>query len=133
VDDRSDGRSDWKGGLSLLLTPLSLRSGSGDNPASPTDGDEQIIIVTGGNSGTGYETCKAYYERGATVYMASRSSKLALQAIQDIERGGIFTAAGVQYPKEGGGKVAGRGKLEFLELDLADLESVERFVQQYTK
>lgn len=33
----------------------------------------KVFIVTGGNSGVGYELCKILYGTGATIYMASRS------------------------------------------------------------
>ena len=33
----------------------------------------RIFVVTGGNSGVGYELCKTLYSTGATVYMAARS------------------------------------------------------------
>lgn len=33
----------------------------------------KVFIVTGGNSGVGFELCKILYGTGATVYMASRS------------------------------------------------------------
>jgi NAD(P)-dependent dehydrogenase (short-subunit alcohol dehydrogenase family) len=33
----------------------------------------KVIIVTGGNSGLGYESVKAFAEKGATVIIGSRS------------------------------------------------------------
>lgn len=33
----------------------------------------RVFIVTGGNTGVGYELCKQLYGTGATIYMASRS------------------------------------------------------------
>lgn len=33
----------------------------------------KVFVVTGGNSGVGYELCKILYGTGATIYMASRS------------------------------------------------------------
>ena len=110
--------------------------------------------MTGGNSGTGYATCKALYDKGATVYMACRSKKKAVEAIEAIKRGGVFGVAGITYPAtgsteriqngrqaDGSGHESGRrenrsgcvcekGRLEFLELDLADLYSVERCAEE---
>lgn len=41
----------------------------------------KVFIVTGGNSGVGFELCKLLYGTGATIYMAARSeaSPLALK------------------------------------------------------
>jgi NADPH:quinone reductase-like Zn-dependent oxidoreductase len=33
----------------------------------------RIFIITGGNSGIGFELCKILYGTGATIYMTSRS------------------------------------------------------------
>ncbi|CAG8303027.1 unnamed protein product [Penicillium salamii] len=33
----------------------------------------RVFIVTGSNSGVGFELCKILYGSGATIYMASRS------------------------------------------------------------
>lgn len=44
----------------------------------------RVFIVTGGNSGVGYELCKILYGKGATVYMTTRSkaSPLAISMAQ---------------------------------------------------
>ncbi|RXK39295.1 hypothetical protein M231_03374 [Tremella mesenterica] len=78
----------------------------------------KVVIVTGGNSGTGYATCKALYEHGATIYMASRSEKRAEEAIAAIRAGA----------KTG---MTGFGQLIYLNLDLSDLDSVERFCSEF--
>ncbi|ORY32852.1 putative short chain alcohol dehydrogenase [Naematelia encephala] len=91
----------------------------------------KVVIVTGGNSGLGYVTCKALYDKGATVYMASRSAKKAHEAIGAIKKGGVFGVTGITYPKRNESNNAGRGRLEFLELDLADLESVEKAAEEF--
>jgi NAD(P)-dependent dehydrogenase (short-subunit alcohol dehydrogenase family) len=91
-----------------------------------------VIIVTGGNSGTGYATCQTLYNAGATVYMASRSSTKALEAISNIKKGGVFGITGITFPtptESVRGK--GKGRLESLEVDLSDLESVGRFVEEF--
>ncbi|KAJ6530779.1 NAD-P-binding protein [Mycena capillaripes] len=67
----------------------------------------QIILVTGGNSGTGYETVKALLLKNATVYLAARSPSKAKEAIAQLES-------------------ETQKRAEFLELDLADLESLPR-------
>jgi NADP-dependent 3-hydroxy acid dehydrogenase YdfG len=49
-------------------------------PPKPTFTEEnlpsqkgKVFIVTGGNSGIGYELCKILYGSGATIYMVTRS------------------------------------------------------------
>ncbi|KAJ6481461.1 NAD(P)-binding protein [Mycena vitilis] len=74
----------------------------------------KVIIVTGGNSGTGKETVKALLQHNAKVYLAARNPSNAQLAIDDL--------------KSQTGKQA-----EFLELDLADLHSVKRAVEEFTK
>lgn len=85
--------------------------------------------MTGGNSGTGYATCKAFYEHGATVYMASRSKERANEAIKSIESGhdlGINNTV-IERPRSGKSR---SGRLIFLKVDLTDLESIEEMVQE---
>ncbi|KAJ6553017.1 NAD-P-binding protein, partial [Mycena capillaripes] len=67
----------------------------------------QIALVTGGNSGIGYETVKVLLSKNARVYLAARSSSKGNAAIAELE-----TETGK--------------RAEFLELDLADLRSVRR-------
>ena len=86
-------------------------------------------MVTGGNSGTGYATCKAFYERGATVYMASRSADKAHEAIEKIKSGLDF-GIGNNYVKGPSPKKVGSGELVFLQVDLTDLQSVEEMVEK---
>ncbi|VUC25287.1 unnamed protein product [Clonostachys rosea] len=85
-------------------------------PPKPTFTEEnlpsqkgKVFMVTGGNSGIGYELCKILYGSGATIYMATRSEKRATDAIQTITQ----SAPSAQ------------GTLKFLHLDLDDLNSVK--------
>ncbi|KAJ7839713.1 NAD(P)-binding protein [Mycena olivaceomarginata] len=71
------------------------------------DFTEKIILVTGGNSGIGYETVKMMLLKNARVYLAARSSKKGRAAVDQLETD------------------TGR-RAEFLELDLADLRSVRK-------
>ncbi len=73
----------------------------------------KIAIVTGANSGIGFETAKALAAKNATVIMACRNPSKAQAAITDIK------------------KAVPNAKLEFIELDLADLASVKAFSHSF--
>ncbi len=68
----------------------------------------RIALITGSNSGLGLETAKALKNNGATVVLACRSPRKADAAKQDLLR-----------ERDG-------GAVDLLELDLADLASVQR-------
>ncbi|KAL9110541.1 MAG: hypothetical protein Q9227_004899 [Pyrenula ochraceoflavens] len=70
----------------------------------------RVFIVTGGNSGVGFELCKILYGTGATVYMAARSKERAEAAIESI-------TSATPAPST-------PGTLHHLPLDLNDLTSV---------
>ena len=69
----------------------------------------RVAIVTGANSGIGLETARELARKGAHVVLACRSQTRANEALSDI-RSGLPEA-----------------KLEFLALDLADLDQVRVF------
>ena len=69
----------------------------------------KVFIVTGGNSGVGFELVKILYSKGGTIYMASRSQTKASEAIENIQD---------SYPSS-------PGKIRFLYLDLDDLDSIK--------
>lgn len=71
----------------------------------------KVIIVTGGNSGLGYEAVKALAQKGAEVIMASRS----------VEKG--------ETAKKAMGNV--KGKIAVMPLDLQDFASIEKFAQDF--
>jgi NAD(P)-dependent dehydrogenase (short-subunit alcohol dehydrogenase family) len=70
----------------------------------------RTAVVTGGNSGLGYFTCRALAARGAQVILACRDQEKGLSAARRILN---------DFP---------HATLEVLPLDLADLRSVRRFV-----
>ncbi|KAK6988104.1 short-chain dehydrogenase/reductase family protein [Favolaschia claudopus] len=72
----------------------------------------KVIIVTGGNAGIGYETCKQLLLKNAKVYLAARSAEKAAAAIKRLEAETKNTAI-------------------FLKLDLADLPSVRKAAQEF--
>jgi retinol dehydrogenase 12 len=79
---------------------------------SIADMSGKTAIVTGGNSGIGYEVCLALASKNATVYMASRSKQRADAAIEKIE------------------KATGK-KVLFLQLDLQDLNQVREAARDF--
>jgi NAD(P)-dependent dehydrogenase (short-subunit alcohol dehydrogenase family) len=73
----------------------------------------KVIIVTGGNSGLGFESVKAFATRGAHVVLACRN----------VEKG-----------EKARSEIMGKdpdGTVEVAELDLADLASVRRFAGNF--
>ncbi len=75
----------------------------------------KVIIVTGGNSGLGFESVKAFAKKGADVILASRS----------LEKGNLARTEIVnEYPDS---------RIEVMELDLGDLESVRNFADKFSK
>ena len=75
----------------------------------------KVIVVTGGNSGLGYESVKAFAEKGATVVLASRSFDKGKAAREDLLKG---------KPS---------GEIAVMELDLGDLSSVQNFADSFQK
>ena len=73
----------------------------------------KVIIVTGGNSGLGYESVKAFAKNGAEVILTSRS----------IEKG--------EAAKTKIGKV--KGNISVLQLDLMDFASIKNFAEYFKK
>ncbi|KAJ7155632.1 NAD(P)-binding protein [Mycena filopes] len=76
------------------------------------DLSDKIILVTGGNSGIGYETVKALLLKNAKVYLAARSTTKGKEAVTQLE-----TETGKQAV--------------FLQLDLADLKSVRTAAETF--
>jgi len=77
------------------------------------DQSGKVAIVTGANSGIGFETALELAQKGATVVMACRSLPKAETATQQIRQ--------TNPP----------GTVEVMELDLGDLDSVRRFAAAF--
>lgn len=75
----------------------------------------KVIIVTGGNSGLGYESVKAFAQKGAEVILASRSIEKGEDAKNKIMQ-----------------EVPG-AKINIMHLDLGDLESIKKFSTDFQK
>lgn len=72
-----------------------------------------VALVTGANSGIGWEAARALAQHGAHVVMACRSTERASEALERIEA------------------TDPAGSLEIIELDLADLGSVARAAKDF--
>lgn len=75
--------------------------------------DNKVAIVTGANSGIGYETAKALAAKNAIVILACRNLDKATTAAQNIRQ------------------AVPNAKLEVLQLDLADQASVHQFADNF--
>ena len=73
----------------------------------------KIIIVIGGNSGLGYESVKAFASKGAEVVLACRSAEKGEEARTEILKA---------FPE---------GKIQVMQLDLGELESVRNFAASF--
>jgi NAD(P)-dependent dehydrogenase (short-subunit alcohol dehydrogenase family) len=69
----------------------------------------KVVIVTGGNSGIGFEAAKEFARKGAHVVLACRNMEKAASAMQDI----------VTEIRD--------ASVEVMDLDLASLDSVRQF------
>jgi NAD(P)-dependent dehydrogenase (short-subunit alcohol dehydrogenase family) len=76
----------------------------------------KVFIVTGGTSGIRFELSKKLYREKGRVYIAGRSEEGAQKAISEIQS---------LMPDSG-------GSLEFLHLQLDDLESIKESVRMFT-
>ena len=68
-------------------------------------------LITGGNSGIGLEAAKFLAGKGANVIIAARNPEKGAKAVAEV-------------------KLSGSGKIDLLQLDLADLSSVRRAAEQ---
>lgn len=73
----------------------------------------KTVLITGANSGIGYEAARALAQHGATVVLACRNRAKAEDAVEKIA---------ATNPS---------GSTEILEMDLADLASVERAAKEF--
>lgn len=75
----------------------------------------QVFIVTGASSGLGKELTDILYSKNAKIYIATRSSEKASQAIEQIKP---------SHPQS-------TGELVFLHLDLQDLSGIKKSAEEF--
>jgi len=73
---------------------------------------EKIVIVTGSNTGIGFETALDLYQKGAKIYIACRNERKASDAIERMKAQG------------------GTGELIYGHLDLSSLSSIKTFANK---
>ncbi|XP_041354315.1 WW domain-containing oxidoreductase-like [Gigantopelta aegis] len=101
--------------------------GSGPSIPDVSVPRDRVVVVTGGNTGLGYEAAKHIAMMGATVIIACRSEQRAMEAIERMNK--EFREA-----KERGEKnIIQDDKLnvEFMLLDLASLKSTMNFIAMF--
>ena len=69
----------------------------------------KTVVVTGGNSGIGFETAAALASMGARVLVTARNADKGRAAVADIAQ-----------------RIGGKGRVQLVVFDLADLASVRR-------
>lgn len=75
----------------------------------------KTAIVTGSNTGLGFETALELYQRGAKVFVSCRNETKGLEAIERMR------------------SISKGGELEFAQLDLSSLESVKEFSEKINR
>ena len=74
----------------------------------------KVAIVTGANTGIGYEMARALARKSATIILACRNKDKGKAAVRKIRQ---------EYPE---------AKAELLQVDLSELASVRRFADEFT-
>lgn len=77
--------------------------------------DGKVVLITGGNSGIGFETAKDLAKRGARIIIASRDDKKSEEAVEEIKA------------------ITGNKNIEYRHLNLALKENIKEFAEKFNK
>ena len=97
-------------------------------PRRGEDGGKRVVVITGGNSGLGFESARQLLLKGYRVVLACRSLDKARAAAEDLR--GKVAAAAASGEAEPGVEV-GAGDVEVMRLDVSSLKSVEEFSKEF--
>jgi NAD(P)-dependent dehydrogenase (short-subunit alcohol dehydrogenase family) len=75
--------------------------------------DGKVVVITGANTGLGFENAIDLAKRGGKIYIACRDIKRGENALKNIK------------------EQSGSKNVKFLQLDLASLESIKEFVKNF--
>ena len=75
----------------------------------------KVFIVTGSNTGVGYQLAAILYQHNATVYIAARTESKARTAISNLQE---------LHPQS-------KGTLHYLHLDLSDLSGIKASAEEF--
>lgn len=92
--------------------------------------DHRVVFLTGATSGIGWYTCLHLYLHGYIVYIASRNEDRLVKTIEDIK-----VEASKRTENYSDDEKASRplGELYYIQLDLSDLSTVPKAVEQFGK
>jgi retinol dehydrogenase-12 len=79
------------------------------------DLSHKVLLITGANTGVGYQLAQILYRAHGTVYIAGRTASKCQAAVESIKSSSPDS----------------RGKLETLQLDLADLSSIKASAEDF--
>lgn len=85
----------------------------GWTPERTGDLSGKTYLITGANTGTGFEAASLFLEKGAEVIMLNRSEQRSIQAIHDLK-----------------GRFGAEAKVSWIRMDLSELASVRHAAEQ---